>query len=83
MCLYVCIVWCVVCVCHLELINSLNWVSLLAGIVEALVDAANDKDESTQVALCKAIVDIGIKKHASVIKICLNYLTKYTKVSIN
>lgn len=53
---------------------------LCAGIVEALVDAANDKDESTQVALCKAIVDIGIKKHVSVIKICLNYLTKYTKV---
>ncbi|KAL5467301.1 hypothetical protein EMCRGX_G031509 [Ephydatia muelleri] len=54
--------------------------SQMEGIVEALVDAANDKDESTQVALCKAIVDIGIKKHVSVIKICLNYLTKYTKL---
>lgn len=53
-----------------------------AGIVEALVGAANDKDEGTQTALCKAIVDIGIKKHVVVIKICLNYLTKYTKVCI-
>ena len=52
-----------------------------AGIVEALVDSAADKSETTRHAVLKALVDIGRKKHNTVLAICHSYLKKHSKVS--
>ena len=50
------------------------------GIVEALVDSASDKSEATRHAVFKALVDIGRKKHTTVLKICHSYLKKHGRV---
>ena len=52
----------------------------VAGIVEALVDSAADKSETTRRAVHKALVDIGRKKHHTVLGICHSYLKKHGKV---
>lgn len=52
------------------------------GIVEALVDSASDKSETTRAAVFKAVVDIGRKKHSTVLRICHSYLKKHGKVRL-
>ena len=52
------------------------------GIVEALVDSAADKSEATRQAVVKALVDIGRKKHGTVLEICHSYLKKHSKVGL-
>jgi hypothetical protein len=54
--------------------------SQIEGIVEALVDSAADKSEATRQAVVKALVDIGRKKHATVLGICHSYLKKHSKL---
>ncbi len=54
---------------------------LNAGLIEALVDAACDKEGSVSDAIFKSIVDIGRKKYVIVLQRCLAYLTKHNKVS--
>ena len=49
--------------------------------MESLVDSAADKSESAQRAVVKALVDIGRKKHVTVLGICHSYLKKHNKVS--
>ena len=53
---------------------------LPAGLVEALVDAANDRDDTVSDAVFKSVIDIGRRKHVTVLEICLAYLTKHNKV---
>lgn len=53
---------------------------MLAGIIEALVSAANDRDEAAQGAIFKAVMDIGSKKHTVVLNACHAFLVKHTKV---
>ncbi len=52
-----------------------------AGLIEALVDAACDKEDSVSDSIFKSIVDIGRKKYVIVLERCLAYLTKHNKVS--
>ena len=54
---------------------------MCTGIVEALVDSAADKSEATRQAVVKALVDIGRKKHETVLGICHSYLKKHSKVN--
>lgn len=49
--------------------------------MEALVDSAADKSEAARHAVAKALVDIGRKKHDTVLGICHSYLKKHSKVS--
>ena len=51
-----------------------------AGILDALVSAANDKEDDAQRAVFKAIVDIARKKHKLVLSTCHAFLVKHTKV---
>lgn len=50
--------------------------------MESLVDSAADKSEAAQRAVVKALVDIGRKKHVTVLGICHSYLKKHNKVSL-
>lgn len=52
-----------------------------AGIIEALVSAANDKEEEAQRAIFTAVVDIARKKHIIVLNMCHAFLLKHTKVT--
>ena len=52
----------------------------LAGIIEALVDAAYEKDDAARTAIFKSVVDIGRRKHVVVLTICHGYLQKHSKV---
>ena len=52
----------------------------VAGIIEALVSAANDKEEEAQRAIFTAVVDIARKKHIIVLNMCHAFLLKHTKV---
>ena len=45
------------------------------------MDSAADKSETTRHAVVKALVDIGRKKHKTVLGICHSYLKKHSKVS--
>jgi hypothetical protein len=54
--------------------------SQIEGIVEALVDSAADKSDAPRQAVAKALVDIGRKKHATVLGICHSYLKKHSKL---
>ena len=53
------------------------------GMIEALVDAACDREEDVRSAISKSLVEIGRKKHVTVLKICHTYLMKHNKVSNN
>ena len=53
-----------------------------AGIIEALVSAANDKEDEAQRAIFTAVVDIARKKHMTVLNMCHAFLVKHTKVSL-
>lgn len=52
------------------------------GLTEALVDSAADKDDEVRDSIYKSIVDIGRKKHAQVLTILHNYLSKRNKVGV-
>lgn len=54
----------------------------IAGLTEALVDAAADKDNSVRESIFKSIVDIGRKKHSQVLNILHGYLSKRNKVGV-
>lgn len=60
--------------------SPLSCIHTHKGIVEALVDSASDKSEVTRHAVFKALVDIGRKKHTTVLKISHSYLKKHGKV---
>ena len=51
-----------------------------SGIIEALVDAAYEKEDSARKAIFKSVVDIGRRKHVTVLTICHGYLQKHSKV---
>ena len=51
------------------------------GLIEALVDVASDREDHAKEAIFKSLVDIGRRKHVSVLEISLAYLTKHNKVS--
>lgn len=53
-----------------------------AGLIEALVDSAADREESVRESIFKSIVDIGRKKHAEVLDVMHNYLSKHSKVGV-
>ena len=53
-----------------------------AGIIDALVDAASDKDAGARGAIVKSVVDIGRKKYAAVLGHCHSYLLKHSKVRL-
>ena len=44
------------------------------------MDAANDRDDTVSDAVFKSVLDIGRRKHVTVLEICLAYLTKHNKV---
>lgn len=46
------------------------------------MDSASDKSETTRAAVFKAVVDIGRKKHSTVLRICHSYLKKHGKVRL-
>ena len=50
-------------------------------MIESLVDAACDREEDVRKAISKSLVDIGRRKHVTVLKICHTYLMKHNKVS--
>lgn len=60
--------------------SSSKQVVSLAGIIESLVDAAYEKDDSARTAIFKSVVDIGRRKHVTVLTICHGYLQKHSKV---
>jgi len=49
-------------------------------MIEALVDAACDREEDVRSAISKSLVEIGRKKHVTVLKICHTYLMKHNKL---
>lgn len=55
--------------------------SQIEGLVEALVDSANDREEAARENIFKSIVDIGRRRHVVVLKICHGYLTKHNKLA--
>ncbi len=65
-----------------EDVLSVIFVFLSAGLTEALVDAAADKDDDVRDSISKSIVDIGRKKHSQVLTILHNYLSKRNKVGV-
>ena len=52
------------------------------GLVDALVDAASDREEEAREAIFKSLVDIGRKKYSTVLETMHGYLTKHSKVSL-
>lgn len=46
----------------------------------ALIDSANDGDESTREVIANALFDLGRKKPDLILSSCHNYLKKHTKV---
>ena len=49
-------------------------------MIEALVDAACDREEDVRRSISKSLVEIGRKKHVTVLKICHTYLMKHNRV---
>ena len=78
-----CLVVCLTLLSSFLLISHLNMYMYvhIAGIVESLVDSASDKSDTTRHAVVKALVDIGRRKHTTVLRICHSYLKKHSKVS--
>ena len=61
---------------------SWHYVWELAGLVEALVDSAADREESVRNSIFKSVVDIGRKKHSQVLEVINSYLSKHSKVCV-
>lgn len=68
--------------CRKLLVDYQNFLYAGAGLVDALVDAANDREEQPREAIFKSLVDIGRKKHNTVLETTHGYLTKHSKVSL-
>ena len=50
------------------------------GVLDALVDAAADRNAQTRDSIFKSVVDIGAKRPNVVLKTCHTYLNKHNKV---
>ena len=51
------------------------------GLVEAIIDAAYDKDTEVRRTLCRSLVDIGSHCPELVLRSCHRYLSKRPKVN--
>ncbi len=53
---------------------------IVLGIIDSLIQSANDKSEEAQDAIFKSLVDIGRKKFSLVLGILHGFLLKHSKV---